>query len=126
MLGRKKKSNKVAQAVQTAAPVSPFSVLNSYVPLRSGEYRLYAALREAVPIIDAAIDKTVRLIGGFEVKCGDNRAQEFLNSFLNNIRVNSTQAGIQSFLNSYLSQLLTYGNAVGEMVLNGEIGRAHV
>ena len=118
MLGRKKKSDKVAQAVQTAALNSPFSVLNSYVPLRSGEYRLYSALREAVPMIDAAIDKIVRLIGSFEVKCSNKNAEELLTVFLQNVKVNSTQAGIQSFLDSYLSQLLTYGNAVGEMVLN--------
>lgn len=118
MLGRKKKSDKVAQAVQTAALNSPFSVLNSYVPLRSGEYRLYSALREAVPMIDAAIDKIVRLIGSFEVKCADKNAEELLTVFLQNVKVNSTQAGIQSFLDSYLSQILTYGNAVGEMVLN--------
>ena len=118
MLGRKKKSDKVAQAVQTAALNSPFSVLNSYVPLRSGEYRLYSALREAVPMIDAAIDKIVRLIGSFEVKCSNKNAEELLTVFLQNVKVNSTQAGIQSFLDSYLSQILTYGNAVGEMVLN--------
>ena len=118
MLGRKKKPDKVAQAVQTAASNSPFSVLNSYVPLRSGEYRLYSALREAVPMIDAAIDKIVRLIGSFEVKCADKNAEELLTVFLQNVKVNSTQAGIQSFLDSYLSQILTYGNAVGEMVLN--------
>ncbi len=118
MLGRKKKPDKVAQAVQTAALNSPFSVLNSYVPLRSGEYRLYSALREAVPMIDAAIDKIVRLIGSFEVKCADKNAEELLTVFLQNVKVNSTQAGIQSFLDSYLSQILTYGNAVGEMVLN--------
>ena len=34
------------------------------------------------------------------------------------------ECGIQSFLNSYLSQLLTFGNAIGEIVLttSGEIG----
>ena len=60
----------------------------------------------------------VRLIGSFEVKCADKNAEELLTVFLQNVKVNSTQAGIQSFLDSYLSQILTYGNAVGEMVLN--------
>ncbi len=116
---KKRKPKPVAQAVQTAASASPFTALNSYVPLQSGEHRLYAALREAVPIIDAAIDKIQRLIGSFEIKCGDQNAEYSLNHFLQNVKVNSTEVGVQSFLNSYLSQLLTYGNAVGEMVVNG-------
>lgn len=116
---KKRKTQPAAQAVQTAASASPFSELSGYVPLRSGEYRLYAALREAVPIIDAGIDKILRLIGTFGIRCADKKAEFALNHFLENVKVNSTQSGVQSFLNSYLSQLLTYGNAVGEMVVNG-------
>ncbi len=119
MLLNKRKSPPLAQAVQTAPSASPFPALNSYVPLAVGERRLYAALREAVPVIDAAIDKIVRLVGGFTVKCGDQSVEDTLNFFLQNIKVNSVEAGAQSFLNSYLSQLLTYGNAVGEMVMSG-------
>ncbi len=117
MLG-KRKSQPQTLAVQTAEHTSPFAELNRYVPLRAGENRLYAALREAVPIIDAAIDKIIRLVGCFEVKCPDKNAEYELNQFLQNVKVNSAQTGVQSFLNSYLSQLLTYGNAVGEMVLS--------
>jgi len=119
MIIKKRKPQPVAQAVQTCASASPFTALNSYVPLQSGENRLYAALREAVPMIDAGIDKILRLIGTFEIGCGDKSAEYALNSFLRNVKVNSTEAGVQSFLNSYLSQLLTYGNAVGEMVVSG-------
>ncbi|WP_444658817.1 serine/threonine protein phosphatase [Caproiciproducens sp. R2] len=119
MIGKRQKPQPVARAVQTAASASPFPALDSYVPLQTGENRLYAALREAVPIIDAGIDKIVRLIGGFTVRCGGGNTEARLNSFLQNVKVNSMEAGVQSFLNDYLSQLLTYGNAVGEMVVSG-------
>ncbi|MDF1496039.1 serine/threonine protein phosphatase [Caproiciproducens sp. CPB-2] len=119
MIGKRQKPQPVARAVQTAASASPFPALDGYVPLQTGENRLYAALREAVPIIDAGIDKIVRLIGGFTVRCGGGNTEARLNSFLQNIKVNSMEAGVQSFLNDYLSQLLTYGNAVGEMVVSG-------
>ena len=109
----------MAQAVQTAPTASPFSMLNSYVPFASGERRLYAALREAIPVIDAAIDKILRLVGSFTISCGDPNVQDALNCFLQDVKVNSTEIGVQHFLNGYLSQLLTYGNAVGEMVMNG-------
>lgn len=119
MIGKKQKPQPVARTVQTAASASPFPALDSYVPLQTGENRLYAALREAVPIIDAGIDKIIRLIGSFTVRCGGGNTEARLNSFLQNVKVNSMEAGVQSFLNDYLSQLLTYGNAVGEMVVSG-------
>ena len=54
--------------MQTSArPASGLGLLDSYTPLGGNQTRLYYALREAVPIIDAAIFKTVRLTGGFEV-----------------------------------------------------------
>ena len=86
--------------------------------------QLYAALRENIPIIDAAIDKILRLVGSFEILCKDKNNSYQINQFLQNVKVNALECGIQSFLNSYLSQLLTFGNAIGEIVLttSGEIG----
>lgn len=48
----------------------PFGALDRYVPLRRGELELYRAIREAVPIVDAALMKLVRLCGGVQVRCG--------------------------------------------------------
>lgn len=111
-----------AKSVQTAAQSDPFCELNRFVPLSAGERRLYSALRGAVPLIDAAIDKILRLTGTFQITCADQSAQDGLNSFLQNVRAGAAGAGVQTFLNAYLSDLLTYGNAVGEMVVqNGEI-----
>ena len=47
----------------------PFSLLDSYSPLRKSEMELYSTLREAIPIVDAAIGKTVRLLGSFKLEC---------------------------------------------------------
>jgi hypothetical protein len=105
-----------ARAVQTGANKAPFAELNRYVPLGTGERRLYAALREAVPVIDSAIGKLLRLVGDFTVPCTDKNAEYALNQFLQNVQVNACQQGIMSFLSSYLEQLLTYGTAVGEIV----------
>ena len=106
----------VAQAVQTGTGKTLFTELNRYVPLGLGERRLYAALREAVPIVDSAIGKIQRLVGDFTVTCADKNVEYALNQFLQNVRVNACQKGIMSFINSYLEQLLTYGTAVGEIV----------
>jgi len=83
----------------------------------AGEAALYQQLRENVPIIDAAVMRLVRLLGGFELRCGDERAQERLAEFLEMIPVGGTQRGIPAFVGSYFEQLLTYGTALGELVL---------
>lgn len=116
LFSKKMKSEGSALTVQTARREGhPFSELGRYIPLAS-ERRLYKTLREAIPIIDAAIYKIIRLMGGFEVVCKDKRAQEEMKSFLKTVQVGAYQTGIQSFLSAYLEQLMTYGNAVGEIV----------
>ena len=63
----------------------PFGVLDRYVPLGAGELQLYRAIREAVPILDAAIWKLIRLAGGVAVKCGEPAAQAGLERFLRTV-----------------------------------------
>ncbi|MBM6926233.1 phage portal protein [Pseudoflavonifractor phocaeensis] len=96
----------------------PFGVLDGYVPLRQGEIPLYRAIREAVPIVDAAIWKIIRLAGGVGVRCGDSRAQRELDWFLQHVDTGRGQRGLQSFLDCYLDSMLTCGRAVGEIVPN--------
>lgn len=96
----------------------PFGLLDQYEPLRSGEISLYRSIREAVPILDAAIWKLVRLCGGVGVRCADTRAQQGLNRFLATVDTGRGQQGIQSFLDQYLDCMLTCGQGVGEMVLD--------
>lgn len=100
----------------------PFGSVSAYVPLGGNEFRLYRSMREALPILDAAIGKLVRLTGGFTVQCADASAQRGLTRFLRTVPCGRGQYGIQSFLNTYLDGLLTYGRAVGEMVVvNGQL-----
>ena len=93
----------------------PFGVLDGYVPLRHGEIAIYRAIREAVPIVDAAIWKLIRLSGGVKVTCRDQKAQEGLDWFLKHVDTGRGQRGIQSFLDCYLDSMLTCGRAVGEI-----------
>ena len=99
--------------------VHPFGAMRSFVPLGGGEERVYREMREAIPVLDAAVAKMVRLCGGFQVKCRDAQAQAELNRFLLTVPSGRGQTGIDSFLAGYLDSLLTYGRAVGEMVVAG-------
>lgn len=108
-----------ATAPVTAVPqtsVNSADGIFSAVSLNPCQNRLYAALRDNVPIIDAAILKLLRLTGGFKVVCVDKGMQKSLEDFLRRIPVNGTSVGISAFIENYLDQLLTYGTAVGEVV----------
>ena len=89
------------------------------LPAGRGERELYRRLRETVPIIDAAIYKLRRLIGEYTVHCPDPDAEKGLREFFQNVQVNAKGQGMDSFIGVYLEELLTSGNAVGEMVVSG-------
>ena len=91
-----------------------------YIPLTTPDSGLYAAMREAVPVIDAALDKILRLTGTFRVICSDSTKQRALDDFIENVRVGPCTFGLRRFVNCYLDSLLTYGNAVGEIVPTAE------
>lgn len=97
----------------------PFAVLDGYVPLSEGNIACYRAIREAVPIVDAAIGKLVRLCGGFSVTCSDAAVQRQLEDFVRTVETGRGQRGLQGFLDSYLDGMLTCGRAVGEIVVSG-------
>ncbi len=121
-IGKKKKQKTVKNALavpQTGNRSHPFSLLGSYSPANSADMSLYKALREAIPVIDAAILKIVRLMGSFEAVCESKEATEALSDFLRGVNVGGFQQGIDSFMSVFTEQLLTYGTAVGEIVTDG-------
>ncbi len=121
-MGIFKKSNKSTGAtVQIRSRDShPFAPLNDYVPLRNGEIKLYRAIREAVPAVDAAVVKLIRLTGGFTVEASDKTMERQLNDFLQNVNTGRGQYGIDSFLYSYLDSMITCGRGIGEIVLTNK------
>ncbi len=102
----------------------PFSFLKSYVPLSNGQTRLYKELREAVPVIDAAIYKLIRLTGGFEIQCEKEENTKRINDFMQTVPVGAGRYGISEFISAHFEQLLTYGTAVGEIVTDTKGGFA--
>ena len=98
----------------------PFTDLRGFVPLGTGEERIYRQLREAIPVLDAAIGKLVRLSGGFEVECKNPGGQRAMEDFLKNVPCGRGQVGMDSFLGGYMDSLLTLGRAVGEIVVAGD------
>ncbi len=113
-----KKNKAQYAAVQTAPGASymahPFTALNRQTAF--AEREMYKTLREAVPIIDAAIGKIVRLVGEFELTSENPQCEKVLKDFSENIQVGASSFGLKSFVWTYLEDLLTFGEAVGEMI----------
>ena len=123
MKWKKKDPGGVAAVCQLrSGTVHPFGALRGYTPLGGGEEMVYRQIREAIPVLDAAVGKLVRLSGGFSVECPNQESQRRLENFLSTVPCGRGQFGINNFLSGYVDSLLTYGRAVGEMVVaNGKL-----
>ena len=99
---RRKKETAVPGTVQLrSGERHPFGMLADYVPLQNGELQLYRAVREAVPVVDAAIYKLIRMTGGVRATCQDAAAQRQLQTFLRTVPTGRGQQGINAFLDCY-------------------------
>ena len=113
---KSRKISRVSAPVTQSANRHPFGIIDGYVPLAAPQNKLYYALREAVPVIDAAIFKLVRLAGGFTVECDNSAARAALDEFIQSVPVGGNTQGMSAFISSYFEQLLTCGTALGEIV----------
>ena len=120
MKKKRKEGAPVAVCQLRSGQIHPFGALRNFLPLGGGEEEIYRQIREAIPVLDAAVGKLVRLSGGFGVQCRSQASQKRLENFLANMPCGYGQVGIGSFLSCYLDSLLTYGRAVGELVVSGE------
>lgn len=120
----KRKKRNTNAPVQTAPSRStepnPYSLITQHITEHKPHLEIYRQLKESVPIIDAAISKIIRLTGDFTIECDNEECRYSLNKFLSNVHVNSCSTGANSFLMAHLNQLLTFGTAVGEIVLDKE------
>ena len=114
---RKKQPLAAAATPQITRSTSPpYGMLGGYTPLEQGETRLFRAIREAVPLVDACIYKIIRLCGGVTAECDDPEVGEALKRFLEQVDVGRGQRGINAFLDQYMDSMLVFGQAVGEIV----------
>lgn len=121
MKRRKQTKGPAAAAVQIRnGGTHPYRLLSGYVALGGGEAGIYRAVREAVPVVDAAVRKLIRLCGGFTVNCGGGQAERELREFIRTVPVGRGQVGLEHFLDSYLDSMITCGRAVGEIVPRGD------
>lgn len=80
--------------------------------------QLYRQLRYAVPIIDAALSKIVRLTGSYTVIASDKTVQKQLDAFVQKVPCDGSGQSLQFFTDRFLDSLLTCGNALGEILVD--------
>ena len=107
---------KVCTSTPQTTSSHPFENLCNYSPSGVCQPELYRSLREAIPIIDTAIYKLVRLTGGFSVVSNNGRNQKQLDGFIRNVNIGGAEKGLQQFIDTYFEQLLTFGTAAGEII----------
>lgn len=106
---------KVCTSAPQTSHTHPFEMIGNYTPSNVCHPELYRLLREAIPIIDTAIYKLVRLVGGFTVKSSNGKNQSELENFIRTVNTGSG-CGLQQFIDTYFDGLLTYGTSAGEIV----------
>ncbi|RCX32067.1 hypothetical protein [Thioalbus denitrificans] len=118
-LGRSKSAlqgrNLTAREVQAQGPWT--DVLSDWVA-REVAPRLYEALREAIPPIDAAINRLVTLDGIIRPEAESDRLQRAITDWMDNVRVNDLETGFQAFYRSQGNELYEQGFTVGEWALS--------
>ena len=89
-LGRKNKKTESIKTVQTVLRETRNNspIFSRFAVQTRTERQLYTTLRESVPIIDAALCKIIRLIGGFKIVTSSAESQKIADSFVKNVRTN--------------------------------------
>lgn len=77
---------------------------------------LYEQLIRTVPIINAALTKTVELIGTARFEHADDAVEAELGDWLKRVRVNRTQHGFANWQNTWMLDHLAYGRAHAELI----------
>jgi len=94
----------------------PFtSAFNNYVP-RKVDADFYESLREAIPLIDAAIWKLTDLDGHLIVEGDNDRLVDEIKDWMDNVPVCDVQTGLQSFHQNITNETFEQGFGIGEFL----------
>lgn len=78
--------------------------------------RLYEQLVETIPVINAALDRIVQLVGCPYVEA-DDETQAEISEWMDNVVVNRITTGFENWFACWLKDHLTYGRAHAELIL---------
>ncbi len=100
-------------------PQGPWTSALSNWSAREVSPHLYEAMREACPPIDAAIDRLTTLDGILRVETETDRLANAIQDWMDNVRVNDMQHGLQTFYAGQSNEMYEQGFTVGGYRLTG-------
>lgn len=116
--GQKNQGGALAASTREAQALGPFTgTIGGWVPQQINPW-LMEALREAIPILDAAINRLVTFDGILVVEGGNDRITGLIDEWMRNIPVNDAEHTLQAFYTSQGNEVYEQGCTVGEMVFD--------
>ncbi len=113
---------RAALAIQTpqgrpswSTQVGAFGNPYNFIP-SPDDLLLFEQLINTVPIINAALSKTVELIGTAKFEHNDDAVEAELNDWLGRVSVNRIQHGFVNWQNTWMLDHLAYGRAHAEII----------
>ena len=107
-----------ALSIRESQAQGPWTSLISDYVAREVAPGLYEALREAVPVIDAAINRMVTLDGIIRVNGENEHLVKKIRVWMKNVQVNDLQTGFQAFYSGMGNELYEQGFSIGEPVMS--------
>lgn len=96
---------------------SPYANAVNYLPATT-DPAIYTLLRQALPILDAAIDQLVRLTGNPKIVWESERVQREWDEWQSTCRVAPLTRGFSNWLDGHRERTLIFGIAASEVVID--------
>lgn len=116
----KKKSSSNVTMASRPSRTSPFdSYFSLYLPTAKAkeQFQLYEVMRKAIPVLDAAIQRKVALLGDVKIITDNDKDEKWINDILAELEVNKFGRGLNKFLEIFADRRYLYGIGVGEIVM---------
>ena len=94
-------------------PQSPHMAALSDFTAREVSPYLYEAIREGIPVVDAAIDRLVTLDGILAVETESDVLRHAIEDWMDNVLVNDFQNGLQTFYAGQGAEMYEQGHTMG-------------
>lgn len=92
---------------------------------QSANLKLYEDLVNMVPVINAALERIVQMVGCPQLLSEDEAALEEHNEWRRKVNVNRIQSGFDNFFATWVMDHLVYGRSHAEMILTAGLTDVH-
>ncbi len=114
------RGNGGGQLTRPSAGQGPYTSLFEGFEARKVMPSLYEALRESIPVWDAAISRLISLDGIIRVEGENQGLIHEIEDWMEAVQVNDMQRGLQAFINNQSNEKYEQGFAISEPIYNND------